>query len=179
MTVVPAVVAERQSLCGGPCMKTGIPFTGGSGELLDKSLEKGGIEKHQVFITNVVHCHPPKNHASLPDWVNNCIPYLYEELEIVQPKLMIALGEDAEAALRRRYPAARELRWPFPVAGVTRHAGVVPDILVAKRPSWIARQHDSALADEYVSYLARSLQWAFRDVPDEARPKVPLADRRD
>lgn len=60
-----------------------------------------------------VHCHPPKNRASLPVWIEKCAPYLYEELEIVQPQLMIALGEDAESALRRRYPAARSLRWAF------------------------------------------------------------------
>jgi DNA polymerase len=165
------VVLVGQSLCG-PCMKHQEPFYGGSGGLLDKSLHKARIAKTEVFITNVVHCHPPRNRESLPLWIDNCSPYLHLELEIVQPRLVIGLGLDAKAALRRFYPErpARELKWPFTAPRAVRTKPTsLPDLLFAKHPSWIKRQHDDSLEQEYVESLARALKWAFRDVPTRNR----------
>ena len=74
------------------------PFYKGSGLLLDKSFAKAGVEKKKLFLTNVVHCHPPRNRDSLDLWIRRCSSYLHEELEIVQPKVVIGLGEDAAQA---------------------------------------------------------------------------------
>ena len=52
------VVIVGQSLCE-KCMGTKVPFTGGSGRLIDASLRIAGLDKPDIFITNVVHCHPP------------------------------------------------------------------------------------------------------------------------
>jgi DNA polymerase len=161
------VVIVGQSLCR-PCMKTQILFTGGSGKLLDEILESAGIEKEkgEVFITNVVHCHPPKNRKSLPIWIEKCTPYLHRELEIVEPKLVIGLGRDAEAALRAFYPEAypeeRIVTWPFTVPPAIRPKAA-PYLLFAKHPSWIKRQHDDVLEEEYRTSLAGALKWGFRD----------------
>lgn len=67
-------------------MESQIPFTGGSGRLLDDSLDIAGIAKHQIFITNVVHCHPPRNRKSLPrkslpTWIKNCTPICFVSLK--------------------------------------------------------------------------------------------------
>ncbi len=53
-------------------MATQIPFTGGSGKLIDECFDRAEIAKEEIFITNVVHCHPPKNRKSLPEWIKNC-----------------------------------------------------------------------------------------------------------
>jgi uracil-DNA glycosylase family 4 len=64
-------------------------------KLLDASLKIVCFAKEEVFITNGVHGHPPRNHESLPTWIENCSSYLHRELEIVQPTLVIGLGRDA------------------------------------------------------------------------------------
>lgn len=139
------VVIVGQSLCR-QCMEPQEPFYGGSGTLLDRCFIKAGVEKKKLFITNVVHCHPPKNQESLQLWIKRCTPHLHEELEIVQPRLVIGLGEDAEAALTAYYRKSRDL--------------LTPALMFAKHPSWILRKHDSALEQEYVNGLARALSWA-------------------
>lgn len=75
----------------------GLPFTGGSGLLLDEAFEKAGTEKKDIYITNVVKCHPPNNRKSLPHEIKNCVAYLNKELEWLDPSYIICLGKDAAA----------------------------------------------------------------------------------
>lgn len=88
------VMLIGQSLCG-PCMKTQIPFTGGSGLILDRMFINIGIEKKDIFITNCVLCHPPNNRPSKPQELENCAPFLRIILKLIEPKLCILLGRDA------------------------------------------------------------------------------------
>ncbi len=88
------VMIIGQSLCT-KCMETQIPFTGGSGRLLNRAFEKAGISKSDVFITNVVHCHTPENRKSFPHEIANCRTFLLEELDLVKPNVIIPLGQDA------------------------------------------------------------------------------------
>lgn len=92
------VAIVGQSLCK-PCMETQVPFTGGCGRLIDEALELAGIEKSDIFITNAVHCHTPLNRKSLPIEIANCREYLLEELEILRPTAIIALGKDATTSV--------------------------------------------------------------------------------
>lgn len=78
------VALVGQSLCE-KCMETRIPFTEGSGDLIDEGIALAGLKKKQVFISNAVHCHPPKNRASHQHEIVNCSPFLHRELEIVRP----------------------------------------------------------------------------------------------
>jgi DNA polymerase len=92
------------------------------------------------------------------------------QLEIVQPRLVIGLGGDAEAALKSFYPDPRILSWPFTDRHATRPADVpFPDLLFAKHPSWIKRQHDESLEEEYVTSLASALRWGFASDRTRAR----------
>ncbi|MDB5712588.1 MAG: glycosylase [Sphingomonas bacterium] len=100
------VALVGQSLCE-KCMESQIPFTGGSGELIDQSIERAGREKTDVFISNVVHCHPPGNRPSHEHEIVNCSPYLHRELDIVRPRLVITLGRDTQRVLTFFYPRAR------------------------------------------------------------------------
>ncbi len=84
-----------QSLCGNPCIKAQIPFTGGSGKLLDLAFAQAGIDKNQIYITNVVKCHPPNNRKSKKHEISNCSPYLKQELNLIKPKTIVCLGKDA------------------------------------------------------------------------------------
>src|SRR4051812_19607173 len=79
------VAIVGQSLCR-KCMESGIPFTGGSGTYIDRALELAGLEKRELFITNVVHCHPVDDRRSHPYEIANCLHFLHEELDVVSPR---------------------------------------------------------------------------------------------
>ena len=89
------VVFIGQSLCGKPCIESQIPFTGGSGKLLDQAFQQANISKKDIYITNVVKCHPPNNRKSQEHEINNCTPFLKQELNWISPEHIICLGKDA------------------------------------------------------------------------------------
>lgn len=153
------VALVGQSLCE-KCMESQVPFTGGSGDLVDAGIKLAGREKEDVFISNAVHCHPPKNRASHEHEIVNCSPFLHRELEIVRPRLVITLGRDAERVVSFLYPRARVSVPPFETPRGRLPRGV-PHIFNAKHPSWIQRQHDDELEADYVSGLAAAIRWSF------------------
>lgn len=75
------------------------PFVGAAGRILDEMLVKAGIERSQVFITNVVKCRPPNNRVPEDDEVNACRQYLEREIALIQPKIICILGKTAYASL--------------------------------------------------------------------------------
>lgn len=70
----------------------GIPFVGRAGQLLDKMVAAMGYERDEVYVANIVKCRPPDNRKPEPDEVEACAPYLEEQLALVRPKVMVALG---------------------------------------------------------------------------------------
>jgi DNA polymerase len=157
------VVIVGQSLCGKPCMDSQIPFTGGSGKLLDEALAIVGKDKSDVFTTNLVHCHPDRNQRSLPEWIKNCTPYLHRELEIIQPRLIIGLGKDAQAALQARYPETEPLSWE---RQRLRSKGFL-DLWFGPHPSHVLKpwvqERNPGIRGRYVASLVRVIRWGFRD----------------
>jgi uracil-DNA glycosylase len=70
----------------------GEPFVGAAGKLLDKLLESAGLSRAQVYIANVIKCRPPNNRDPEPDEVETCKPFLLQQIEMIQPKLVCTLG---------------------------------------------------------------------------------------
>jgi DNA polymerase len=95
-----------------PGMYSQIPFILGSGLIIDASLRLSGIERRDCFWTNAVLCHPENNRTSTEEEKENCLPYLFETIDIVQPKIVVALGKDAEAAVTK-YMEAREYTFKY------------------------------------------------------------------
>ncbi|WP_390888041.1 uracil-DNA glycosylase family protein [Candidatus Mycobacterium wuenschmannii] len=168
------VVVVGQSLCG-PCMKKQQPFYGGSGKHLDRALERAGLRKEMIYTTNVVHCHPEKNVASTREWIDNCAPYLREELAIVQPRVAVGFGDDAHDALRQIFPNSTELTWPpRAVAGSAPRRGQSPALLFPPHPGsfrWIptADGKRARAVEEWESCLARVFAWSFDLEPTWSR----------
>ncbi len=80
--------------------RKGEPFVGRAGELLTKAITQGmGLRREDVYICNVVKCRPPENRTPLPDEVLACTPYLYRQLELLRPEVIITLGSPAQQAL--------------------------------------------------------------------------------
>lgn len=75
--------------------QTGIPFQGPAGQVLDYLLSQSGLERNDVYITNIAKCRPPGNREPTREEERACFPYLAEEIEAVQPKVIIALGGTA------------------------------------------------------------------------------------
>ncbi len=70
----------------------GRPFVGRSGQLLTKMLKAMGFERSDVFIANIVKCRPPSNRVPMPAEAQTCLPYLLEQIEIINPKVLLLLG---------------------------------------------------------------------------------------
>jgi len=77
----------------------GEPFVGRAGELLTKIIAAMGFKREDVYIANVLKCRPPENRTPLPNEVTNCLPYLLSQIELIKPKLIVALGATAVRAL--------------------------------------------------------------------------------
>lgn len=71
----------------------GEPFVGKAGQLLTKIIENGmGLKRSDVYIANILKCRPPNNRKPLPDEADRCKQYLIEQLEVIQPEVIVALG---------------------------------------------------------------------------------------
>jgi DNA polymerase len=78
----------------------GKPFVGEAGRLLTRIIENGmGLSRRDVYICNVVKCRPPKNRDPEPDEMEMCIPFLKEQIRIIQPEVICTLGRVAGQAL--------------------------------------------------------------------------------
>jgi uracil-DNA glycosylase family 4 len=75
--------------------RTGRPFVGNAGKLLDRLLEEAGLDRADVFITNVVKARPPSNRDPKADEVAHHLPWLEAQLEVIRPKLLVPLGRHA------------------------------------------------------------------------------------
>lgn len=77
----------------------GLAFVGRAGQLLTKIIEAMGMTRDEVFIGNIVKCRPPENRKPLPDEMAACMPYLRAQIELLKPKVIIALGATAVQGL--------------------------------------------------------------------------------
>jgi uracil-DNA glycosylase family 4 len=78
----------------------GLPFVGRAGQLLDRMIGAMGLSpERDVYVCNILKCRPPGNRRPEPEEMATCIPYLHEQLELVRPKVLVALGNTAVAAL--------------------------------------------------------------------------------
>jgi uracil-DNA glycosylase len=79
--------------------ETGRPFVGQAGELLTKILAAIDLPRDRVFICNVVKCRPPENRVPQYDEVAACVPYLFRQIELLAPKVILAMGGTAAQTL--------------------------------------------------------------------------------
>jgi DNA polymerase len=77
----------------------GFPFVGKAGQLLDRMIAAMGYQRDDVYVCNIVKCRPPNNRKPEPDEMAKCMPYLREQLELVAPKVIVALGATAVEGL--------------------------------------------------------------------------------
>jgi len=88
----------------------GLPFVGRAGQLLTKILEAISLPREEVYICNTLKCRPPNNRKPLVGETDQCEPYLWKQIEIVQPKLILALGLTAANTLLKNKESMTNLR---------------------------------------------------------------------
>ena len=88
----------------------GLPFVGRSGQLLEQLLGEIGLAREDVYIGNVVKCRPPKNRDPRPDEIDACKAYLRTQLQLIQPKVVVTLGNFASKLLLRTEIGITRLR---------------------------------------------------------------------
>ena len=85
----------------------GLPFVGRAGQLLNNMISAMGLKREQVYIANVVKCRPPGNRTPEPDEANTCTPFLFRQIDVVRPQVLVALGATAATyLLGHRQPLA-------------------------------------------------------------------------
>ncbi|MCU0665225.1 MAG: uracil-DNA glycosylase [Myxococcota bacterium] len=92
---------------------TGRPFVGEAGQLLDKIIAAMGLRREEVYICNIVKCRPPQNRVPLPDERSACRAFLEAQLRLIAPRIVVALGATATAALLGREEPLSRVRSTF------------------------------------------------------------------
>ncbi|MDZ7798151.1 MAG: uracil-DNA glycosylase [Patescibacteria group bacterium] len=83
--------------------KTGRPFCGAAGKVLDQLLESIGAEREEIYIGNILKCRPPSNRNPELEEIESCTPYLDRQIEIIQPRAIAALGNFSARYLMEKY----------------------------------------------------------------------------
>ena len=91
----------------------GRPFVGRAGQLLDKIIIAMGLERRDVFIGNILKCRPPENRDPRPDEIISCLPFLQQQLEMIKPEIIVALGAHAPKTLLDTNKSIGQLRGRF------------------------------------------------------------------
>lgn len=131
----------------------GEPFVGRAGQLLNKILEAIQFKREEVYICNILKCRPPNNRDPLPAEVEQCEPYLWKQLDIIKPKIILCLGRISAQVLLKTTESLTKLR-----EGVHDYRGIPlmvtyhPAALLRnpnwKRPAWEDVQKLRKMYDE-------------------------------
>jgi DNA polymerase len=121
--------------------RQGEPFVGRAGQLLTRIIEAISLTRDQVYIANVIKCRPPGNRNPEPDEVATCEPFLFRQIEIIKPRVIVALGKfAAQCLLRTTDPITRLRGREFEYRGATLIPTFHPAYLLrnpsAKREVW-------------------------------------------
>lgn len=113
----------------------GIPFVGRAGQLLTKMIEAIGLKREDVYIANVIKCRPPENRNPEPDEVASCEPFLFRQVESINPIVIVALGTFAAQTLLKTLDSISRLR-----GRVYRYGGA--QLVPTFHPAYLLRSPD-------------------------------------
>ena len=137
----------------------GLPFVGKAGMLLNNMIAAMGLKREEVYIANVVKCRPPGNRVPAPEEGSTCSPFLFKQIDIVHPQVLVALGATAAAYL---------LGTRQPLAGLRGrvHAVRGTQLIVTYHPAYLLRdprQKKEAWADLQIAMKELGLKPPTRE----------------
>ncbi len=112
--------------------RQGIPFVGRAGQLLTKIIQAIGLTREQVYIANILKCRPPQNRDPTAEETINCYPYLLRQIEIIEPRVIVALGGVAAKKLLKTEAPTGRLRGEF-------HDFMGTRLIVTYHPAYLLR----------------------------------------
>jgi uracil-DNA glycosylase len=132
----------------------GLPFVGKAGQLLNNMITAMGLKREEIYIANIVKCRPPGNRTPEPDEANTCSPFLFQQIDVVRPEVLVALGATASTYL---------LGQRQPLAGLRGrvHAFRGSKLIVTYHPAFLLRdprQKKEAWADLQIAMRELGLQ---------------------
>jgi uracil-DNA glycosylase len=135
--------------------KQGIPFVGKAGKLLNDILKAIDFTREDVFIANILKCRPPNNRDPLPSERDLCKPYLYKQIDLINPKVILLLGKVAANVLLKNNESLTKMRGgEHEINGIKTMVTYHPAALLRnhnwKRPTWEDVQKVKKLYDELV-----------------------------
>ena len=119
--------------------RQGEPFVGRAGQLLTKIIEAMKLTRDDVYIANVLKCRPPGNRNPEPDEVETCSPYLIRQIELIQPKVIVALGSFAAKMLLDTKTGITALRGQFHEYALANQSDNTPVIMPTFHPAYLLR----------------------------------------
>jgi len=135
--------------------RQGEPFVGRAGQLLNEMLKAIGLRREEVYIANVLKCRPPGNRDPLPDEAATCEPYLKRQIELIKPRIILAVGRIAAQNLLKtdtKIGALRGKRHVYPGTDVplvvTYHPAYLLRSPLEKRKAWDDLQLARRVAQE-------------------------------
>jgi uracil-DNA glycosylase family 4 len=136
----------------------GLPFVGKAGQLLNNMITAMGLRREEVYIANVVKCRPPGNRTPEPEEANTCSPFLFRQIDIVRPEVLVALGATAATYLLGQRQPLAGLRGRI-------HAFRGSKLIVTYHPAFLLRdprQKKEAWADLQIAMRELGLQLPSR-----------------
>jgi len=116
--------------------ESGEPFVGKAGQLLTRIIQAINLKRDEVYITNIVKCRPPRNRDPEKEEIQACFPFLRKQLEIIQPKVICALGRiSAHTLLNTRQPIS-QLRGNVYQCGTSRIVPTYHPASLLRNPQW-------------------------------------------
>jgi len=160
--------------------KTGRPFVGRAGQLLDKGLADNGIDRSQVYITNVVKCRAadwstgkPVNRAPTDEEVGTCRQWLLPQLALIKPKVILCIGApSAKSIIKKNFMITRERGIYFP-------SELARTVIATLHPAYILRQMNISGDGGYslfVSDIGKAWEAAQRLAAKGDAPAKPKAE---
>jgi DNA polymerase len=128
----------------------GEPFVGRAGQLLTQLIEGIGLTRADVYIANVVKCRPPGNRDPQPDEIEACSPWLDRQIELIQPRVIVTLGNFATKLLLDTKDGITKLRGrEFPFSRAGHDAILIPTF----HPSAVLRSGGKSLAESRADFV--------------------------
>jgi uracil-DNA glycosylase family 4 len=150
--------------------RQGLPFVGAAGQFLNEMLEKIGLDRSDVFITNIVKSRPPGNRDPLPDEIAACSIYLDEQLEIIKPKVVVTLGR---FSMSRWFPGERISR----IHGQPRQFGSYVVVPMYHPAAALHQASLRATVEADMMKLPRIIEEARQLTEDQEEPEPPAQMR--
>ncbi len=140
----------------------GLPFVGRAGQLLNNMIAAMGLRREQVYIANIVKCRPPQNRVPEPQEANTCSPFLFRQIDVIGPEVLVALGSTAATYLLGGKSPLSALRGRI-------HQARGRKLIVTYHPAYLLRdprQKKEAWADLQIAMRELGLKGSSRQPAD-------------